>query len=226
MKKTILWVFMALIAIILPSCSDDNPTYVPDNLFVDIVTYEGMSNGVAKFTFQQAEDSPTITLMAQNFAETNWSKGFRVMISYSPVGGVRYVNDYVELYGYSYIYNGEVTVADINSYPNWDFAPIFVYELWRTGSYLNLYSVMTYSYDPRFDVIVDEQTINNEYPDLYLTYELGAGVESQQNAFNASIDISSVWDLPTCYGVNIHLNNSNGESTIKLVKQQTIKPVE
>lgn len=227
MKKTVFFVFAALIAIILPSCSDDDtPTYVPDNIFVDIVTYQGITDNVATFTFQQKEDSPEITLKARNFSETNWEKGYRVMISYLPDNGVRYVSDYVSLYSYSFIFNGKVSVDDMSKYPNWDFAPIYVYDLWRTGTYLNLYSLMTYSYNPQFKVIVDEQTLNNDYPDLYLTYELGADAESRENAFNASIDISSVWDLPTCYGVNIHMNNSNGEKTIKLEKIQTIKPVE
>lgn len=229
MKKTILFLLLAVASITLYSCNEDNgPEQIPDNLYADIVTiYEKQDNSTI-FHLQEKDDSQVAILTASDFSINNYpfQKGDRVMISYVPKNGTRYVTDFITVYALSSVYTPEIITDEIKLYPDWDFASITVDNLWRTGNHINLYCRMTYYNDPLFKVIIDKYSINNSHPDVYLTYDLQSGVESQEKSFVTSFDISEVWDLTTCRGITIHLNSNNTNKTITINKNLTIKPVE
>lgn len=227
-QKSLLCLLATAIVGIFTSCSDDDDApKIPENIITDLVTIATIQEQGATFEFQKLEDSPTISLVAPNikFDSYLYKKGQRVLISYVPQGGERYVNDIITVYGIQPVYNASIIEAPIADYPDWDFAPISVFELWRTGTFLNLYSLMEYNIDPRFKVIVDEETLSQEYPHIYLTYEITSTSNSSLKSFNASIDLAPIWDLVTCRGIIVHLNNSKGDDTITLDKFQTIKPL-
>lgn len=229
MKKTFLYLFLAIASFALYSCNEDNnPGQVPDNLFADIVTIYDKKDNSTIFHLQEKDDSPTAVLTATEFSITNtpFKKGDRVMISYVPTNGARYVSDFISVYNLASIYPTPIITDEIKLYPDWDFADIYVDDLWRTGNYINLYCRMTYYNDPQFKVIIDKYTVNNSYPDIYLTYDYNSNVDAQEKSFIASFDISEVWDLTTCRGVTIHLNSRNTAKTITLDKTITIKPIE
>lgn len=229
MKKTIFYLFLAISSVALYSCNEDsNPNQIPDNTLADIVTLYQTQESSTVFQLQEKDDEPIATLTANDFTISNtpFKTGDRVMISYVPKNGERYVSDYITLYAISSVYNPEIIVEEINKYPDWDFAPIKVDKLWRTSSFINLYSRITYYQETNFRVIIDKYTINNSYPDVYLTYDLDANINSQEKTFITSFDISSVWNLTTCQGVNIYLKNDDKVQTITINKNLTIKPVE
>ena len=79
---------------IFTSCSDDdNAPKIPENIITDLVTIATIQEQGATFEFQKLEDSPTISLVAPNikFDSYLYKKGQRVLISYVPQGGERYV---------------------------------------------------------------------------------------------------------------------------------------
>ena len=101
MKKTFLYLFLAIASFALYSCNEDNnPGQVPDNLFADIVTIYDKKDNSTIFHLQEKDDSPTAVLTASEFSITNtpFKKGDRVMISYVPTNGTRYVSDFISVY--------------------------------------------------------------------------------------------------------------------------------
>lgn len=231
--KKIAYYLLSLIVIVLTSCNDDGnngytPNPFPENTVADIVTFTGISSNTATFQLQEINDSKIVTLTASGVTidENTFTKGTRIMLYYVPQNGIRYADDDITVYGYGYIHNAKPVVGDIADYPLWNDAQIYIFEMWRSGSYLNIYSVMQFDRDPQFKVIADAATVNNDFPDIYLTYSNEVNINATDQNFNASIDISQIWDLATCKGINIHLNNSNGENIYTLHKNQTIKPAE
>ena len=232
MKKTAFYLLLAISAIItFSACSSDNtPATVPDNLVADIVSVNEITESTATFLKMEKNDSPIATLTVTNAEDLGLSyyplkTGDRVMISYVPQSGVRYVSDFITLYQLQTIPAPETITDDINKYPDWDLPSFSVDNLWRTGTYINLYCRMTYLSSPNFKVIYDKKTINNSHPDIYLTYDFYSTPESVEKSFVTSFDISTIWLKPTCHGVNIHLKNKENVQTITINKT-ALKPVE
>lgn len=229
MKKSILYLLLAIASVALYSCNEDNgPEQIPDNLFNDIVTLYEKGENSTTFHLQEKDDSPVAVLTASDFSVNNYpfKAGDRVMISYVPTNGTRYASDYITIYAMTSVYSPEIITDEIKLYPDWDFASIYIDNLWRTGNYINLYCRLTYYNNPQFKVIIDKYTVNNSFPDVYLTYDYQSNVESQEKSFITSFDVSEVWNLTTCRGITIHLNSSNTDKTITINKDLTIKPIE
>lgn len=213
LKKLLL--IMAL-AVVATACSDDNdnPT-IDDTTMCDIVTFVGnpeSNNYRSVFQFQKADDSRLVTLKANNTAldVSSFKVNSRLLLYYVPETGMHNIDDDVTVKNAITIFNDSVRTGDINKLPNWDTNPIFVNAIWRSGTYINIQCGLTYSLEPSvFVLLADNTTVNDEYPQLYLSYQKGSGKESFEKSFYASIDISALWNKSTCKGVVINVNDSN-----------------
>lgn len=207
----------------LTSCDDDEdvPVY-PNDSFYDIVTFIGHSKGNAVFELQKDGDSEPVRLTATGFSldTTSIKVDTRLLLGYVPKSGIAYQTDEITVTGIGSIFNDKVRSVDMTTLPDWDKNEIYLFSLWRTGKYINLFCQLTYTVNnAAFGLLADEMTLDNEYPDLYLVYEMDSSPESYNKNFYASIDISDVWNRSTCRGVTIHLNNSNlGEDTFTFSK--------
>lgn len=175
----------------------------------DIVTYEGSDSQGSVFTFRQVDDSPLITLTAPVKFES-LEPGTRLAISYIPESGKAYTSGPVKLVSASKITQSKLETEWNDDYALWDKDPVYVYSMWRSGSYINLDSKLTYTSEPRiFRLVVDPATSDSESPKLYLVHILPDDTDNHDRAYIASFDISDLWVRPNVREVRVHVANSN-----------------
>lgn len=211
--KTYRLLILTLLAIITTSCGDDIP-YNDRAALYDIVTFDGAGEDGAMFSFRQINDSPIIHLVAHGITldEKIAHKGQRLLIGYYPISGNAYVSDQIELIGYSQVNQNEVVITPSDKIANWDKNPIWLNSIWRSGTFLNLNLRADQSGSSRrFELIADQSTINEPMPHLYIAHDLLGSPENYSRQIYASFDLSSVWNLNSCKGVIIHINDSNLE---------------
>lgn len=220
--------------LILSSCMNDdsNAPALDDSAMCDIVTFVGnpeSNNYRSVFQFQKEGDSRTTTLRAKNTAinPSEHKVNSRLLLYYIPESGMHNVDDNVTVTNIYYVFNDSVHSGDVSKLPDWNSNPIFVYAIWRSGTYLNVQCGLTYAYEPSaFMLMVDETTINNEMPDLYLSYRKGNDRESNFKNFYASIDIAKIWNSSNCKGFTIHVNDSNIGNNKIVFKKTGLTPIQ
>lgn len=221
MNKAVFLILSTLLLTIATSCSSDVPE-VNDTGYIDIVSFVNTTNNSTTFQFQQKDDSPVITYEAQDITiDTAYMpRGTRLILAYAPISGEAYKSGYIHVLGMQSILNDNVKIQEIDN--NWDEHGIYLYDLWRAGSLINVSCSVIFSEFPaRFELVADETTIDNEYPQLYLVHEYTATADESQKAFFASFDMSNVWNKPSCKGVVININDiENNNNRFTLTKQQ------
>lgn len=205
------------LSLITASCSDDDGIDGPvDMQLWDIVTYEGSgTDGKGSvFTLRQVDDSPLVTLTS-TAGIREIDPQTRLMIRYIPENGKAYTSGPVRLLGASKINNGTAETEWKEEYDGWNRDKVFLYSVWRTGSYMNFHVRLTYSTDARiFKLVADPSTLDTEYPDLYLVHIMAEVTDYHDRAYFASFDIEDVWNSPKTRGVRIHLANTNLDKDI------------
>ncbi len=218
--------FILLIPFISVSCmnNDDDPEF-DDSTMCDIVTFVGNpenNNRNSVFQFQKEGDSRVTTLRANNTSlDTTTNKiNSRMLLYYTPESGMHNIDDNITVKSISMVFNDSIRTGDISKLPDPLYNPIYVNAIWRSGTYLNISCGLTYSYEPSaFMLMIDNTTVNNPMPDVYLSYKRGSDKESYFKAFYASIDFANLWNRPSCKGFTLHVNDSNfGNSKIEFKK--------
>ena len=93
---------------------------------------------------------------------------------------------------------------------NWDRDPVYMISAWMSQDYLNIRARLPYDTKERLlAVMVDESSLDNEYPDCYLIHRLEEPVNTFERNYYTSFDMSALRKLPACKGFNLILNNSN-----------------
>ncbi len=225
MKKYFSILITALAAAAFSSCvNTDAPEYPEmERMHTDFATIISHGSQSVTFQVQEKEDSPVATMSAPVAIDpATFPANTRALVTYIHPDDKPYESSTVTLCGLQTVYTKAPVKANINDFPEWDYSEIYLHGMWRTGKYLNISCTMNYVLDPGFGLIIDEATIGNQYPDIYMTYLLNDTYDTQR-PFYASVDISEVWDIESCRGLRIHLNNSNGEKIITINKQSTIE---
>lgn len=231
LKNYLLLLCLGIFATACMSDDNDSPT-IDDTTMCDIVSFVGnpqSNNNRSVFQFQKEGDSRLTTLRANNIAldTTSTKVNTRVMLYYTPESGMHNVDDNVTVKSIAQVFNDSVRTGDVTKLPDWDYNPIYVNAIWRSGTYLNINCGLTYSYEPSaFMLMVDATTVDNPYPDLYLTYHKGDDRESFFKNFYASIDISRIWNKSTCKGFTLHVNDSNFGNNEITFKKTTLTPMQ
>ena len=205
-------ILIATSMLMLTACADDNGIDGPVRMQLwDIVTYEGPASGSkgSVFTFRQVDDTPLVTLTADETIEET-EAGTRIMIRYIPENGEAYRSDHIHLLTASRINQGPATTEWKSDYDNWNRDSVWVYSAWRSGTYINFHLRLTYSNEPRiFTLALDPATRESEMPEFYLVHRMKEPVDYHDRAYFASFDIAEVWNLPSARGVKIHLADTN-----------------
>lgn len=197
-----------MLAVVLSSCNNTYPE-ADDKGYIDIVTFVSTTSNTATFEMQQRDDSPVITYVARDLSvDTSYCpRGTRLLLAYAPISGEAYKSGYIHVLGMQGVYNAKVKQAAIPK--DWDSNGIFLLEMWRSGNYINISSVITSVDVPkRYDLLVDPTTIDNEFPQLYVVFE-NEKINETERAYFASFDIKSLLDKSTCRGVVVNLKDSN-----------------
>lgn len=200
------------------SCSDDDEGVdgPVEMQFWDIVTYNGTTEGadLSTFTFRQVDDSPLISLVSPRLLPDEIEAGTRMVIRYIPESGHAYISGKIKLLSASRINQGPVATEWKDEFDNWNRDKVYLYSVWRTGSYLNFHVRLTYNTEPRlFQLAADPATLSSDFPDVYLIHVLAEPTDYHDRAYFASFDISQIWDSPDVKGIRLHVANTNLEQS-------------
>ena len=214
-------VILSLIAIVATSCGDSGP-YSDKIALYDIVTFDGQTDQGAKFSFQQVDDSPVIELLAPGvvFDEQKVRKNQRLLIGYYPASGKAYESGEIDFFGYSQVYHNEAVISTDKQIVGWDKTPVYLNSMWRSGNFLNMNLLIDHSNQTRrMELLVDQSTLNDPMPHIYFAHDLLGSPENYGVQMYATFDLSRVWNLETCEGVIVHINDSNFQKeTYQFVK--------
>lgn len=212
-------------AVSLTSCMDDkgpNTVY-----YTNIVTFQKNIPSYMVFEYQKINDSPLIELQARGQMDTKaLPEGGRCLITYSYAdkeqqGGSGIINLNMVQHCYTDTVESATDIPEVFS------LPYVTSALQRSGTWLNLYCRTGYVekfFGRKFDIRVDAATINDEYPQLYLSTSVAEGTEvgAATNTY-VSVNIQPVWSLATCKGVDVHVYASGptSESTFRFEKSDS-----
>ena len=234
MKKYIIHLLSLVTLLFASSGINSNNNNIPsidETTMTDIVTFVGnpvSNNSNAVFQFQEKNDSRMTTLLAKNIAiDTTTTKvNTRMLLYYTPESGMHNIDDLITVKNAYSVYNDSIRTGDISKIPNMEMNPIFVEILQRSGTYINIQCGLTYVIEPlQFMLMVDATTIDNEMPDVYLTYKKDNNKTATYKSFIASIDIANLWNRPSCKGITIHVNDSNFGNNKVEFKKTTLTPM-
>ena len=195
-------------------CASENGPDYRDAMLSDIVTVVSSSADAGTiFSFQRYDDTEEIILSARGYTNTDIEDGTRVLLYYYPESGQPYTSGPIKVRSLQMINNGSLKPVDIDGL-NWDATPVWLNSVWRTGRYLNFRLRLSYSEAARhFSLVADKTTLSSPMPDIYLAHDLDGQPESYLRESIASFDISDVWNLPTCTGITLHINDTNLKQT-------------
>ncbi len=208
----------------LTACSsDDGPA---QNVYQTIATYQGNFSNQARFTYQAIDDSPVITLNADVAVSEDPDKGQvpgkRVFITYqyapnTPPGA----SGNIHLLSIAKVYQS--TVAEASTIPDSEWFSVVTFS--RSGTYLNLYALApaTSQFSNReFTIVVDQSTIDNAVPQLYLTTRVK---NDESTTYNdraiGSFDIASIWLRPNVEAVDVHVPTDASNPTVYRFSKET-----
>ncbi len=211
-KQGFYLLLITLFSLSTTSCMDDDNDYNPTILY-DIVTFTLNSESGQQFQYQVNDDSEIIILTSSQtkIDTTVCPVGSRLLLAYEPISGVAQQSDQILVQDYSKIFNDQIATGNINDFPEWNKDGIYLYSLWRTGTYLNLHGLAPISNSQTLALMVDSATIENEYPEVYVIYDTEQSRESYERPLYASFDIAPLWNKSTCKGFNVHIQNTNLE---------------
>ncbi len=213
------------------SCNSSNSSGPTSPVYTDIVTVTQFTDNSSVFTFQQLDDSPLITLRSSNGLNAETVKiGDRMLLSYQTDGAPRYQNADINIVGAALTYGkgGDFEKATAESTGNFISTKVYNAEGWRSGIYLNF--GFTYSTDraPKTcKIVVDEATIDDEYPQLYFIFEPEPlSASSQPMVYYMSYTFADLFNRPTCRGVKLNYTVETGKQSVTFDNiNQMIKPI-
>lgn len=193
---------------VVTSCDDnDGESY---EIYQNIVTFEGNNGRNMEFSYQEIDDSPVITLTAAgNLDHKTVPPGSRLLLTYYLPEGMTY--------GRSGTVNARalerVRTATAEILPTDEAAernaPIYVYTMYRSGHYINLYCSMTDDAKRVFTLSADESTIGTDTPHLYVSSVTATDPVAHERNYMVSMDMATVWNDPSVKVVKVHINNTN-----------------
>lgn len=196
----------------ISSCRNDDGPFNDQAALYDIVTFEGNKTAGAVFSFQRYDDSPLITLTAPKteIPLSTAKIGNRVILGYYPHSGKPYQTDNISVLSVSRINQDTLRIANPSELTGWDTTPVWLNSIWRSGKWINVYMRVDYSNEARvFNLSADSTTLDEPFIDLYLMHDLLDAPQKFSRRAYISVDISNVWQRPTCHGVRIFVNDKN-----------------
>lgn len=207
------------------SCNSDKGYEPGQAVYYDIVTLVSTNDKGTVVSLQQDGDSPLVTLTfpEQRIDTTLVPVKSRFLIAYTTSSGKPYESGTATLYGIGYVYNSVLTYGTKDSTHSWATMQQNILSFWRTGNWINIQAECTYTSErPKtYDLVVDETTLDTDYPEVHLIYEpsqSGDGLNTK--LFYSSFNIEDVWSLPNVKGLKVSVYGNNGMKTYTFSKER------
>lgn len=178
--------------------------------YVEIVTYEGFSNGNSVFTFRKVDDSPLITLTSPTALGDDIAPGSRMLIGYTNATNDPFASGPIDLYMARRITQSTAVTKWDDIYNHWDIDPVWLSSIWRSGDYINLRVRLTYTDQPRlFALVLEPSTAETEWPTFYLAHIMAESTDYHDREYYASFSIRDFHNRQGVKGVKVMINDSN-----------------
>ncbi len=197
MKK--LFSLLIITVALLSGCKGTGPeTALPT--VASIVTYEGSKDGVAEFSYVEA-DGRTVRLYAAWNAPADFTDGRRALIHYQ---AAEYgVDSEIILSAVVPIPMGKAEV--VTDVPNG--VDLLEPRAWRSGDWLNLGAKVTFSGDAKtIGLLVKEETLSQPVPEAYVVITATNDGRAAERQLYATWRIDSIMELPGVEGLKVILN--------------------
>lgn len=218
-----------LASLFITSCNSDSPGGLEEEPLYDFATLTGVNdNGSTLEVIRQGDEQPCTFTTPLKVDTTRIPVGDRLLITYVNSNGVSYVSGPINLYRYQQVLNGDIEIGTSTEWNSWRTNDVSIYYATRTGKYINVMANVYVLNAPKtFTIVADKETLNDEYPNVYLVFLSDTNLEGSMRSGYASWDISKVWDLPTCKGIKLHMANIVGDKVVTFAKDNpSIKPIE
>lgn len=138
----------AFLLVMMTACGDNDAVEYGDFNY-NMVTYSGENDGRAVFTFQTYNDSPLITLYANNVDKPNMPVGQRLLLNYVVDEDLGNFMQRVTVNGYSKVNTDTIFVLKQEIIDTLKMESLKLRSIWRTGNYLNVRCQLEYTEKPR-----------------------------------------------------------------------------
>lgn len=206
----------------LASCnSNDDPEGGRTVIYSNIVTVESVESTGASFSFQKMDDSPLITLTTTQSVSGDGvnllKKGMRIVLSYTPASGEQYKSGPITAYQWVKTYGegAQLPVVSASSTSNWYTYAVQQVMVQRTGPYLNA-GLVTNDTPSECRMVVDEATVNDEYPKVYVIYKSSTGPQPTNYVIYASYSMTDLMEHDNFMGLDVTYEDSYGKHTIRV----------
>lgn len=229
MIKKLALSLIAAAAVCLPSCNslnDGNNGSDGDAAIKRFVTLASKSDDGCTFTYYDANDNMYTLTSTYKINATTVNPGHRLILAYNCNWGTADKSGAVDVLGAYNVINGTLQVGSSVqlSTPQYQVYPT------QTGPYLNIEARVPVVDAPKtYKVIMDESTIDSEYPTVNLVFESDKEPEGTYKDIYASFDMSSIWNNTQYkgYRLNAVVTAYTGSSSTWLISKpnkQTITP--
>lgn len=207
----------ALISIAFVSCNskeDDGPTLYDFMLFS---TLESISDNGCSFEVQKnSETAPVILTSSVQLDKSTYKAGNRYVIRYSCEANEPFVAGPISLsavlgcFSDTTVFSNVQEISDLSD----DIIDVMGAEL--VGKWLNMTAVAPLIAGPKtFGAYVNEETLENEYPDVYVVFVSDNNSSYNRYQFFGSFDISNLIDINTVRGITLHYPYNGYETTAR-----------
>lgn len=233
MKPTKLIMAMALtLACIVSGCNaSDNGgggSVIPPNTQYDFATLTSTNQSGSIFTLFKANDSSPITYSStvSLAGKKDLAPGDRLIIAYTTTGILKpYESGPINLLGYIMMNNANSTVTDLEG--AWRSDALEMEVLTRTGPYINM-QMQLFARDnvTRGEILLvaDPNKLDQAVPELFLVYDNPKNYGDNKYLAYASFDITDIWTRPTCRGVKVTYQTTNGIKSTTFDNNDVVKP--
>lgn len=211
----------------LTGCNQNTQGTNPDipgsgntKVYVDIVTLESTGSGGTSLTLSRIDDAPKVTYFSiLNLPTSDFHIGDRLVISYTPTSNDRFQSGPIN------IWEAMPTIGKgVVPYPrtsvqtqDWKTDPIEMYELHRSGEYVNIIFNSQTNYGQfEAELTLDAATAESDLPEYYVIFKRkNPEASSQKYAFYMSYKIVDQWKREDTRGIRIKYTDSKKGETYK-----------
>lgn len=208
------------------SCSDDDKG--PDTRYAvlyDVVEYLDQTANGTRFSLYAPDAEDCVTLTSSSPLDMGeLEPGKCLLLAYVPCDGKAYISGTVNVRAIGAVTNDKLMKGPAESLADWDRDEVWLTSLWRAGGFIVTRIQLVYDPQPRqFRLVVDEETIDDEYPDAYLVNIRKNDNENYMRQYYVAWDVSALWTYDYIKGLRVHVNNSNNTSLTTFVIEKPLR---
>ncbi len=209
MKKSFKLFLLAAVAlpmVMLTSCfGTPEPPKPEDQQLSTFVTYEGQNATSMLFSTYRYQGAPKVSLTAAIIpAFAKLEPGTRLLLMYTNSVANPFESGPINIVNALEAYTDTVEVAPKSEISTLNQHPAYVGYCNLEGGYFDIVLEAPVAQKQRtFNIYIDENTVNEEFPDAYLCFVSDSEMSSNKTLF-ASIDMTPMLGRSTCKGFRLH----------------------